>query len=152
MEKMVNTRSALAALLLALAAVACRADGAEMPPQVVLAEDSVALGGEAAAEPEPVEPTGPVTDLPPNELGEIMVLEYHRIGDNEGEWVRSRDNFRRDLQTLYEKGYRPVLMRDVVRRATSTSRPGPRPSSSPSTTPRSASSTCATTAASIPTP
>jgi hypothetical protein len=73
----------------------------------------------ASAEPAPVSgppaDVGPTTDLPPNELGEIMVLEYHRIGDNEGEWVRSRDNFWRDLQTLYERGYRPVLMRDVVR-------------------------------------
>lgn len=43
-----------------------------------------------------------------------MVLEYHRIGDNEGEWVRSRANFQKDLQTLYQKGYRPVTMRQMA--------------------------------------
>ncbi|HEX5724392.1 MAG TPA: polysaccharide deacetylase family protein [Longimicrobiaceae bacterium] len=58
---------------------------------------------------------GPKTDLPPNELGRIPVLEYHRIGDNEGEFVRSLANFRRDLQSLYDAGYRPILMRDVLR-------------------------------------
>src|SRR5690554_3876043 len=50
---------------------------------------------------------GPVTDLPPNEMGEILVLEYHRLGENEGEWVRSAENFRNDLRTLYEEGFRP---------------------------------------------
>jgi hypothetical protein len=43
-----------------------------------------------------------------------MVLEYHRLGEPEGEWYRSVENFRRDLQTLYERGYRPVTMRQVV--------------------------------------
>ncbi len=43
-----------------------------------------------------------------------MVLEYHRLGQNEGEWIRSPENFRADLRRLYEAGYRPVLMRDVA--------------------------------------
>lgn len=59
-------------------------------------------------------PAGPVANLPPNELGQIMVLEYHRIGDNEGEWIRSAANFRKDLQTLHDKGYRPVTMKQVA--------------------------------------
>ncbi|CAN5776011.1 hypothetical protein BH23GEM9_BH23GEM9_25750 [soil metagenome] len=63
----------------------------------------------------PGQPVGPVSDLPPNELGEIMVLEYHRLGEQEGEWVRRPENFRNDLRMLYDRGYRPVLMRDVVR-------------------------------------
>ena len=57
---------------------------------------------------------GPTVDLPPNELGRIMVLEYHRLGSNEGEWVRSLANFRKDLQLLYENGYRPITMRNVL--------------------------------------
>lgn len=53
--------------------------------------------------------------LPPNELGEIMILMYHEIGEPEGEWQRTPENFRRDLQTLYDEGYRLVSMNDVVR-------------------------------------
>lgn len=51
---------------------------------------------------------------PPNELGEIMVIEYHHIGSREERWTRTPANFRRDLETLYEKGYRPVNMADAV--------------------------------------
>jgi hypothetical protein len=78
--------------------------------------DSTAPAGDTAhVGPAPAPAIGPTSGLAPNELGEILVLEYHRLGDNEGEWVRRPDNFRRDLQSLYENGYRPVLMRDVVR-------------------------------------
>ncbi|HEX8320887.1 polysaccharide deacetylase family protein [Longimicrobium sp.] len=59
-------------------------------------------------------PAGPTTQLPPNELGRIMVLEYHRTGSPEGEFVRTLENFRKDIRTLYEAGYRPVTMRQVL--------------------------------------
>jgi hypothetical protein len=82
---------------------------------VASAQTAEAADAEAPAEAAPAPAArAPVTDLPPNELGEIMVLEYHRIGNEEGPWVRSRDNFWRDLNTLYERGYRPILMRDMV--------------------------------------
>jgi len=57
---------------------------------------------------------GPRTQLPPNELGRIPVLEYHLIGAEEARWTRTPENFRRDLELLYERGYRPVTLRDVV--------------------------------------
>ena len=44
--------------------------------------------------------------LPPNELGRIMVLEYHKIDYPEERWTRTPENFRRDLETLYARGYR----------------------------------------------
>ncbi len=56
-----------------------------------------------------------VLALKPHELGEVMILMYHEIGEPEGEWRRTPDNFRRDLKTLYEKGYRAVSMTDYVR-------------------------------------
>lgn len=52
--------------------------------------------------------------LKPNEVGGIMILMYHNIGQEEEEWVRTADNFRKDLLTLYEKGYRPIRLRDYV--------------------------------------
>lgn len=52
--------------------------------------------------------------LKPNESGEIMVLMYHGISQKESEWARSSENFRKDLNVLYEKGYRPISLSDFV--------------------------------------
>lgn len=52
--------------------------------------------------------------LKPDESGKIMVLMYHNIGKTEAEWVRTPENFRKDLQTLYDKGYRPISLSDYV--------------------------------------
>jgi hypothetical protein len=41
-----------------------------------------------------------------NELGRIMILEYHKIDYPEDRWTRTPENFRRDLETLYAHGYR----------------------------------------------
>ncbi len=57
----------------------------------------------------------PVTDLPPNELGDVMVLEYHRLGEPENDYRRSAESFMGDLQRLYEQGYRPITVRQLVR-------------------------------------
>ena len=60
--------------------------------------------------------TGPRSDLPPNELGRIPVLEYHLIGEPEGRWTRTPENFRKDLELLYSRGYRPVTLKEVASR------------------------------------
>ena len=59
---------------------------------------------------------GPTTPLPPNELGRIPVLEYHLIGDKPSMWTVERTRFRQQLQLLYDRGYRPVNVRDVLDR------------------------------------
>jgi len=51
----------------------------------------------------------------PNELGQVMILMYHQIGEPESEWTRTPDNFRRDLEELYRRGYRLVNLLDYVR-------------------------------------
>jgi len=51
----------------------------------------------------------------PNELGTIMILMYHKIGETESEWVRTPENFRKDLLNLYENGYRLINLLDYVR-------------------------------------
>ncbi|AHM58126.1 polysaccharide deacetylase (plasmid) [Peptoclostridium acidaminophilum DSM 3953] len=53
-------------------------------------------------------------ELKPNEAGKIMVLMYHNIGSEESEWTRTPANFIRDLEILYEKGYRPISLSDYV--------------------------------------
>lgn len=112
-----------AALLLASLTAACGggASGDATPADTTAAAsgDSAAAGAPAAAAPGTPGsyagvPTGPTVELPANELGRIPVLEYHRLGTPEGEWFRTLDNFRKDLQSLYERGYRPVTMRQVM--------------------------------------
>lgn len=50
-----------------------------------------------------------------NETGKVMVLMYHVIGSEaEGDWKQTADNFRRDLQTLYDEGYSLIDLLDFV--------------------------------------
>jgi len=50
----------------------------------------------------------------PNELGRVMILEYHKIDTPEARWTRTPENFRRDLQRLWERGYRTVALNDYL--------------------------------------
>lgn len=68
-----------------------------------LAALAVALGAPAAAQP-----------LAANEAGRIMILEYHRIDYPEERWTRTPENFRRDLETLYVRGYRLAALNDLL--------------------------------------
>ncbi|MGH7392009.1 MAG: polysaccharide deacetylase family protein [Candidatus Rokuibacteriota bacterium] len=52
--------------------------------------------------------------LAPNELGRIMILEYHKIDYPEERWTRTPENFRRDLETLYARGYRLAALNDLL--------------------------------------
>lgn len=52
--------------------------------------------------------------LKPNEAGEIIVLMYHNVGEEEEEWVRTPENLKKDLKILYEKNYRAVSLKDYV--------------------------------------
>ena len=55
-------------------------------------------------------------EFPPNELGRVMILEYHKIDQPEERWTRTPDNFRRDLERLWERGYRLVALNDFLDR------------------------------------
>jgi len=51
----------------------------------------------------------------PNEVGEIMVLVYHGLHEeNPSEFDRLTADFWNDLQTLYDQGYRLISMADLV--------------------------------------
>ena len=52
----------------------------------------------------------------PNELGKVMVLEYHLIGQPEDTWRRTPENFRKDLQLLYDHNFYPVSVLDLAKR------------------------------------
>jgi hypothetical protein len=56
-----------------------------------------------------------------DQRGRIPILEYHIIGDSsKGMFVITRDEFRRDLRLLYERGYRPMTVAQLVARDFST--------------------------------
>jgi len=122
----------LAVLLIAAAllTVSCRAAGPgekETPPAETPANGDVTEDPQYRAGKENGEENGEkghedegilseeLLELRPNELGQIMVLMYHEIGYPESEWRRTPENFRRDLETLYELGYRAVSLTDMVR-------------------------------------
>jgi hypothetical protein len=50
----------------------------------------------------------------PNELGRIMILEYHLIQDEETRWGRSIENFKRDLERLYQGGFRTIGIGEYI--------------------------------------
>lgn len=50
----------------------------------------------------------------PNEVGVVPILLYHNFGAAEERWTRRWDNFRRDLQTLYDMGFRAVNLQDYL--------------------------------------
>jgi hypothetical protein len=50
----------------------------------------------------------------PNPAGRTVILEYHLIGDRDSRWSRSGDGFRRDLELLYARGYRPISVAELV--------------------------------------
>ncbi|HUF02486.1 MAG TPA: putative glycoside hydrolase, partial [Gaiellaceae bacterium] len=58
---------------------------------------------------------GPVSGLPPNELGVVPVLMYHQIRpDRVGAYDQTPAEFRAELEYLWKKGYAPVLPADFV--------------------------------------
>jgi len=68
----------------------------------------------AAATPTPAPLGADWAKAKPNELGRIMILEYHIIGPTESRWTRSYANFWNDLNLLYSKGYRPISLNDLI--------------------------------------
>ena len=50
----------------------------------------------------------------PNELGRIPVFEYHLIVDKNGVYERTQDGLRRDLEVMYQRGYRPISIAEMV--------------------------------------
>lgn len=56
----------------------------------------------------------PATALRPDELGRVMILVYHQIGEPEARWTRTPAHLRDDLERLWRGGYRTVALADLV--------------------------------------
>ena len=115
-----SPRLRLPLLLLALAACTSGERAAVAADPAPAGADSAAVSdsasGAVAETPAAVAeaPDAAAAERAPNELGRVMVLEYHLVGDKEARWERERGRFRRDLQLLYDRGYRPVTMAEFV--------------------------------------
>lgn len=66
-------------------------------------------GGATSAAPRPGS-----AERQPNELGRIPILEYHLIGEKDARWERSVESFRRDLEILYERGFQPITVAELI--------------------------------------
>jgi peptidoglycan/xylan/chitin deacetylase (PgdA/CDA1 family) len=84
---------------------------------------ALAVAGPAAAQTParaavPAQPAAPAPTasqgLTPNELGRVMILEYHKIDYPEERWTRTPENFRKDLEQLYTRGYRLQSLNDLI--------------------------------------
>jgi peptidoglycan/xylan/chitin deacetylase (PgdA/CDA1 family) len=81
---------------------------ADSAPSVTVQNDAAGM----LATPAPAADAGGRT---PNEMGRIPVLEYHLIVPEEkGEFTRTPERLRKDLELLRERGYVPVNMTDVI--------------------------------------
>ncbi|MHB1862479.1 MAG: polysaccharide deacetylase family protein [Gemmatimonadaceae bacterium] len=49
-------------------------------------------------------------------MGRVPILEYHLVADSDSRWGRSWRHFAQDLELLYERGYRPVTVSQLVHR------------------------------------
>ena len=76
-------------------------------------DTAAAVSVEAASDASLIDSAGDART--PNELGRIPVLEYHLIVPEEkGEFTRTPERLRKDLEELHKRGYVPVNMTDVI--------------------------------------
>jgi peptidoglycan/xylan/chitin deacetylase (PgdA/CDA1 family) len=75
---------------------------------------------EPSPEPSPDVPEEPrlsdeeLAELGVNELGRVLVMEWHEIGDRDARWANSAETFRAQIQELYDRGYRPVTTEEFI--------------------------------------
>lgn len=115
--------------LVLLATIACGGSG-ETPTQSAAPTDPQAAQSTAPTDGQPATATTgqsaeagtAPTELPPeqiqldepNELGQIPILEYHQIGPDPEQFVRTPDQMRRDLQWLYSHGFYVINLSEVL--------------------------------------
>jgi hypothetical protein len=116
-------RATALALSLVLLLAACGDGEDEQDPVAQSDDQEVADGADEDVEApeddeaeEPQEPAADPAEVGANELGEIPVLMYHQLTEGGGsEWDMDPDEFRAELEYLFDEGYVPITVRDLAR-------------------------------------
>jgi hypothetical protein len=90
-----------------MAALAACSGGEKAPGTADSASGNVA---QSVAQPEARDTTWG----PSNTAGRIPVLEYHVIADKETQYTITREHFKKDLQLVYDRGYRPITIAQML--------------------------------------
>ncbi len=113
-------RRAEGLFLVLLAATLLVRCGGEASPSPATPPASASASRRAAQGPSPTAEAAP-SPIPeeaaahePNELGQVLILEYHTIEDGGGEFGRSPEEFRADLVWLYEHEFYVIPIRDYL--------------------------------------
>jgi hypothetical protein len=105
-------------VVLSLTAVlAACSGGSHRAPDTTVRSGATVRGDSAAGNVDAVSVTQSKSDStfgPPNHLGRIPVLEYHVIGDTQSLYQQKRETFRKNMETLYARGYRPITMAQML--------------------------------------
>ena len=113
----------LATLIASVTAVSCADRSSSAEAKAGGTSQAAALTASAAGQ-AAAAPKGD-SSRPPNPNGRIPVLEYHVIADTvKNMWYVKRDDFKRHLQLLYDRGYRPVTMKQMLDKDFSELAPG----------------------------
>ena len=62
----------------------------------------------------PEKPVATTKSLTAVAFTKFPILEYHLIGRPEGRWQRTPEKFRQDLEWLYDNGYQPFDLRELL--------------------------------------
>lgn len=108
--------SVLAALCSAVVlATACQSGPAPRPARTPPPDDASSPTETSSPAATPTTPAVDLAEVGANELGQIPVIMHHRIIEGGGEYDRSPEEFRAELQRLFDADFRPVRAVDLVR-------------------------------------
>ncbi len=129
--------AALVAVLLALTAGACGRTSTATPDGDPATPDTTATsspGPQSGVSPSPAATTttveatpspdggsvGPaltdaeLAELRVNEIGRVLVMEWHDIGTEDSRWDNALSTFEAQLRELYDRGYRPISVEEFA--------------------------------------
>lgn len=95
--------------LVALASTACSSGAASRSGDSAQATTVATASGNVEA--------GVRGHLPPNRMGRIPILEFHVVRDRaNGEFIIARSTYEHAIQSLYDRGYRPITVAQLLDR------------------------------------